>query len=239
MSLPAVTKHLKVLERAGLITRTRLAQWRPCRLEAKRLREVSSWIEQYRRFWDERLDRIEDRIDRDAVLDIGAPAGWGESLDKLDALVVSAEGRTFTHDRLIAAPRERVFAARTDPAALTLWWGPDGFTTTTHAHDLRRGGLWDYTMHGPDGTDYPNVQQFFEIDPPSRIVHLHGSIPDLANDPEAFLVTVTFSKENGGTRITMRGIFKSVEQFEMIKRFGAIEVGQQALARLARHVESD
>ena len=59
MSLPAVTKHLKVLERAGLITRTRKAQWRPCRLEAKRLREVSAWIEQYRRFWDERIDRLE------------------------------------------------------------------------------------------------------------------------------------------------------------------------------------
>lgn len=59
MSLPAVTKHLKVLERAGLITRTRQAQWRPCRLEAKRLREVSAWIEQYRRFWDERIDRLE------------------------------------------------------------------------------------------------------------------------------------------------------------------------------------
>lgn len=59
MSLPAVTKHLKVLERAGLITRTRQAQWRPCRLEAKRLREVSAWIEQYRCFWDERIDRLE------------------------------------------------------------------------------------------------------------------------------------------------------------------------------------
>lgn len=59
MSLPAVTKHLKVLERAGLITRSRQAQWRPCRLDAERLREVSAWIEQYRRFWDERIDRLE------------------------------------------------------------------------------------------------------------------------------------------------------------------------------------
>lgn len=62
MSLPAVTKHLKVLERAGLITRTRKAQWRPCQLEARRLREVSAWIEQYRRFWDERIDRLEDYL---------------------------------------------------------------------------------------------------------------------------------------------------------------------------------
>ena len=58
MSLPAVTKHLKVLEKAGLITRGRHAQWRPCRLKAAPLREVSDWVEQYRRHWEERLDRL-------------------------------------------------------------------------------------------------------------------------------------------------------------------------------------
>lgn len=62
MSLPAVTKHLKVLERAGLIRRGREAQWRPCRLEAKPLREVSDWVEHYRRFWEQSLDRLEDYL---------------------------------------------------------------------------------------------------------------------------------------------------------------------------------
>ncbi|MNK68660.1 Transcriptional repressor SdpR [compost metagenome] len=67
MSLPAVTKHLKVLERAGLITRAREAQWRPCRLEPTPLRELSDWVEQYRRHWDERFDRLEDYLrDRQA-----------------------------------------------------------------------------------------------------------------------------------------------------------------------------
>ena len=60
MSLPAVTKHLKVLERAGLISRGRHAQWRPCKLEAQPLRDACDWMEQYRRFWDARLDRLED-----------------------------------------------------------------------------------------------------------------------------------------------------------------------------------
>ena len=59
MSLPAISKHLKVLEKAGLIRRGREAQWRPCRLEAKPLREVADWMEHYRRFWDESLDRLE------------------------------------------------------------------------------------------------------------------------------------------------------------------------------------
>jgi DNA-binding transcriptional ArsR family regulator len=57
MSLPAVSKHLRVLERAGLISRTREAQWRPCTLEAKPLQEVSEWLEKYRPLWEARLDR--------------------------------------------------------------------------------------------------------------------------------------------------------------------------------------
>lgn len=59
MSLPAVSKHLKVLERAHLIERSREAQWRPCKLAPQPLKEVASWVEQYRRLWDERFDRLE------------------------------------------------------------------------------------------------------------------------------------------------------------------------------------
>jgi DNA-binding transcriptional ArsR family regulator len=62
MSLPAVSKHLKVLENAGLIVRGREAQWRPCRLEAGPLKEAAAWIEDYRRFWEERYDRLEDLL---------------------------------------------------------------------------------------------------------------------------------------------------------------------------------
>src|SRR5687767_10795220 len=58
MSLPAISKHLKVLERAGLIERGREAQWRPCRLQAEPLKEVESWVEQYRSHWEESLDRL-------------------------------------------------------------------------------------------------------------------------------------------------------------------------------------
>lgn len=62
MSLPGVSKHLKVLERAGLIARGRAAQWRPCRLEAGPLRDVADWLEFYRRFWDESLDRLDEYL---------------------------------------------------------------------------------------------------------------------------------------------------------------------------------
>ena len=62
MSLPAVSKHLKVLERAGLIARGREAQWRPCRIEAHALKDVDDWLERYRRFWDESFDRLDDYL---------------------------------------------------------------------------------------------------------------------------------------------------------------------------------
>jgi DNA-binding transcriptional ArsR family regulator len=62
MSLPAVSKHLKVLERAGLIARGREAQWRPCRLEAKPLKGAADWVEQYRRFWEQKFDNLEEYL---------------------------------------------------------------------------------------------------------------------------------------------------------------------------------
>jgi DNA-binding transcriptional ArsR family regulator len=62
MSMPAISKHLKVLERAGLIARSREAQWRPCRIEAGRLKEVADWVEEYRRFWEQSLDRLDDYL---------------------------------------------------------------------------------------------------------------------------------------------------------------------------------
>jgi DNA-binding transcriptional ArsR family regulator len=64
MSMPAVSKHLKVLERAGLITRGREAQWRPCRLEGAPLKEIAQWIEDYRRFWEQSFDRLDDYLQR-------------------------------------------------------------------------------------------------------------------------------------------------------------------------------
>jgi DNA-binding transcriptional ArsR family regulator len=64
MSMPAVSKHLKVLERAGLISRGREAQWRPCRLDAGPLKDAASWIEEYRRFWSAHVDALERHLDR-------------------------------------------------------------------------------------------------------------------------------------------------------------------------------
>jgi DNA-binding transcriptional ArsR family regulator len=64
MSAPAVSRHLRVLRRAGLIRQGRRAQWRPCRIEAKPLQKANDWLEEYRRFWDERFDRLEDYLEQ-------------------------------------------------------------------------------------------------------------------------------------------------------------------------------
>jgi DNA-binding transcriptional ArsR family regulator len=74
MSLPAVSKHLKVLERAGLITRGKEAQWRPCRLDPGPLRAVSEWLEHYARFWDQSLGRLEDLLAQMKPVGPEAPA---------------------------------------------------------------------------------------------------------------------------------------------------------------------
>jgi DNA-binding transcriptional ArsR family regulator len=73
MSMPAVSKHLKVLERAGLITRGREAQWRPCRIEPRALKNVDEWLEHYRRFWEANFDRLEEYLKELQAKDNGKP----------------------------------------------------------------------------------------------------------------------------------------------------------------------
>lgn len=77
LSLPAVSKHLKVLQRAGLITQGRNAQWRPCRLEAGRLKEAAEWVGEYRRFWDESFGRLDDVL-RDLIKEEESKPSNGE-----------------------------------------------------------------------------------------------------------------------------------------------------------------
>lgn len=95
--------------------------------------------------------------------------------------------REIVVSRTIEGPRRLVFEAWSDIKHLARWWGPNGFTTTTHSFEFRPGGAWDFIMHGPDGVDYPNRIEWHEIAPPERIVYLHGEGDD---DPHAFISTV-------------------------------------------------
>ena len=144
--------------------------------------------------------------------------------------------REIVVSRLMDARRELVFEAWTKQEHLEHWWGPNGFTTTTQKMDLRPGGQWRQVMHGPDGTDYPNLLEYVDIVPPERIVYKHSGNDDPAAD---FVTTILFENENGKTRLTMQLLFSSAEaRNQNVAKYGSIEGGKQTLGRLARYVES-
>jgi uncharacterized protein YndB with AHSA1/START domain len=145
--------------------------------------------------------------------------------------------REIVTTRLLNAPRELVFDAWTDPKHVVKWWGgPRGFRTTTHEIDVRVGGKWRFTMHGPDGVDYPNRTVYEEVVRPERLVYSHGG--NKPGDADvAFRVTVTFEDVGGKTRLTMRSVFPSVEERERVVRdYGALEGAHQHLGRLGQYV---
>jgi uncharacterized protein YndB with AHSA1/START domain len=143
--------------------------------------------------------------------------------------------REIVVSRVYDAPRELVFQAWTDRDRIGRWWGPNGFTTTTHEMDVRPGGVWRFMMHGPDGTDYPNRVRYSEVSPPERLVYVHDS--DVDDDPREFHTTVTFEERGGKTSLTMRTRFASAEMRDyVVREIGAIDGANQTLGRLAGYL---
>lgn len=136
--------------------------------------------------------------------------------------------RELVTSRVINASRERVFQAFTDPAHLAQWWGPRGFTNTFHEFDLRPGGVWRFTMHGPDGVNYPNESVFIEVSAPERVVFKHVSGPQ-------FDMTITFLAHGADTLVGWRQVFNSAAECQRVARF-AVEANEQNLDRLAAQV---
>ena len=142
--------------------------------------------------------------------------------------------REIVISRVIDAPRELVFEAFTEFRHLSRWWGPEGFTTTTRSFEFRVGGEWDFVLHGPDGTDYPEWIRWLRIDPPERIALLHGESRD---DPNAFESTLAFEPHGTTTRIVMRTVFPTKQlRDEAVEKYHAIEGGEQTLSNLAAYV---
>ena len=143
-------------------------------------------------------------------------------------------GREIVVSRVVDAPRELVFEAFTEVRHLSRWWGPDGFTTTTRSFDFRVGGVWDFVMHGPDGTDHPEWISWTEIVPPERIALLHGESRD---DPDAFETVLTFEADGAVTRVELRTVFPTRElRDRAVERYSAVEGGRQTLGNLAGYV---
>ena len=136
--------------------------------------------------------------------------------------------RVIRFEREIAAPRARVFAAFADPTQAARWWGPAGFSTTTVSADIRSGGHWQFTMHGPDGAQYRNESVFGEIQPAARIVIEHAI-------PHWFRLTVTLTPSGHGTQLLWEQEFESpgvAAQFRAVCE----PANEQNLDRLQAHL---
>jgi uncharacterized protein YndB with AHSA1/START domain len=154
--------------------------------------------------------------------------------DASTVTVTQPSDREIVFTRSFDAPRELVFEVWTRREHLAHWWGPNGFTITTHEMDVRPGGLWRFVMHGPDGVDYPNRIVFSEVVKPERLVYDHAGEEGA---PANFTVTATFGQEGSSTRLTMRMVFPTAEERDrVVKVYGAIEGGKQTLGRLGAYL---
>lgn len=135
--------------------------------------------------------------------------------------------------RIYDAPMQAVWDAWTIPAEVAQWWGPRGFSLTTHSRDLRTGGHWHYTMHGPDGTDYENTTQYLEVVPRQRLVYDHGGHKDR---PPLFRVTALFTERDGRTQLDMSMAFATPEIATEMRGFIKKAGGEATWDRLAEYL---
>ena len=138
--------------------------------------------------------------------------------------------------RVYDAPVKAVWDAWTDPKQVAKWWGPRGFTLTTHSKDLRPGGTWVYTMHGPDGTDWPNNTKYYEVEKYSKLVYDHGGNE---NQPPLFHVTVLFSENKGKTKMEMTMRLPTPEAADETRKFIKKAGGDSTWDRLAEYLEKE
>ena len=137
----------------------------------------------------------------------------------------NTKDRELVITRTLNAPAELVWEVFTKAEHIANWWGPNGFTNTIYTMDVRPGGLWDFVMHGPDGTDYKNKSIFKEIVPPKRIVFDHFN-PD-------FTTTIEFEDLGEQTHINWHMLFNTAEEFiQVVKTFKADEGLKQNIERL-------
>jgi len=147
----------------------------------------------------------------------------------------TSKDRELLMTRIFDAPRDLMFEVWTNPEHLAHWWGPNGFTITTHEMNFKPGGSWKFTMHGPNNMDFPNLVVYKEIVKPERLVWNHSA--DENENPGDFESTVTFEAIGEKTKITMRMVFRTKEEKDMVvEKYGAIEGNTQTMNRLEAYL---
>jgi uncharacterized protein YndB with AHSA1/START domain len=138
--------------------------------------------------------------------------------------------------RVFDAPREMIWDAWTDPKQIVQWWGPRGFTSTIHEMDVRPGGVWKSTMHGPDGTDYVNHCVFKEVVKPELIVYKLTGGRKEDRDLQAEVRWI-FEAQGEKTKLTLYMLFPTAEAHERsATAYKVIEGGNETLDRLREHL---
>lgn len=151
---------------------------------------------------------------------------------------MAAKSNELKITRIYDAPVKLVWDAWTDPKQVAQWWGPRGFTITTHSKDLRPGGHWSYTMHGPDGTDWENKTIYLEVEKYARLVYDHGG-NDEQNRPALFRVTVEFKETKGKTKMDMTMTLPTPEAAEETRKFVKKAGGNSTWDRLAEYLDKE
>jgi uncharacterized protein YndB with AHSA1/START domain len=135
---------------------------------------------------------------------------------------------TFKTSREIPASAETIFAAISHPERLARWWGPAGFTNTFTLCEFKNGGRWLLTMHGPDGTNYPNEYTFMEIEPSAKVVVQHGAEP-------RFQLTIALAPSATGTLVSWAQAFENAETASRIEPI-VVPANEQNMDRLVAEV---
>lgn len=140
--------------------------------------------------------------------------------------------RELSITRLLNAPIDLVWKVFTEPEHIKNWWGPSGFTNTISEMNVKPNGIWEFVMHGPDGTDYKNKHIYHEIVMHKKIVLDHVTAPK-------FRLTITFETRGSKTFLSWHSVFESAEQLQqVIKVFQADEGMKQNIERLEEYLAS-
>ena len=144
----------------------------------------------------------------------------------------TAVANEIVNTRDFTSPRDEMWSALSDPARLAQWWGPRGFTNTFHEFELRTGGRWRFTMHGPDGARYEQTREFIEVVPQERIV--------LENDDPVhrFRMTISLEPRGRGTRLVWSMVFESAVEFARVKDLIA-SANEENFNRLEAHLRDE
>ena len=139
---------------------------------------------------------------------------------------MSTDSTTLRTERTLPFSPEAVYGAFADPALLSAWWGPEGFTNTFEAFDFREGGDWRFVMHGPNGANYANHNIFVALEPAARVVIRHDCLP-------YFTLTVELHAAPGGTHLRWAQAFDDPATVEAVRAI-VVPANEQNLDRLSR-----